>query len=142
MASLRSKSSSSRPKVVRTAPEPKVSKAEPEDDSESLFSDDDNPILISDINLNDFRGVDLADDNISISSSEEKDQPGELASQGSGRSSQSVPLDGEGGSPVQMSYMNGTLPDLLNSGKMLVRRRTVGHVSETVGGQSLCVCLK
>ncbi|KAM6911266.1 bicaudal-D-related protein 2-like [Lycodopsis pacificus] len=134
VASLRSKSPSSRPTVVPTAPEPKVSKAEPEDDSEpeSLFSDDDNLILISDINLNDFRGVDPADDNISISSSEEKDQPGELASQGSGRSSQSVPLDGEGGSPLQMSYMNGTLPDLLNSGKMLVRRRTVGHVSETL----------
>ncbi|KAK9536500.1 hypothetical protein VZT92_006275 [Zoarces viviparus] len=134
VASLKSKSSSSRPSVVPTAPEPNVSKAEPDDDSEqeSLVSDEDNPILISDINLNDFRGVELADDNRSISSSEEKDQPGELASEGSGRSSQSVPLDGEGESPLQMSYMNGTLPDLLNSGKMLSRRRTVGHVSETL----------
>ncbi|XP_031713283.1 bicaudal-D-related protein 2-like [Anarrhichthys ocellatus] len=134
VSSLRSKSSSSRPTVVPTAPEPKVSKAEPEDDSkqESSVSDEDSSILITEINLNDFRGVELADDNRSISSSEEKDQPGELASAGSGRSSKLVPLDGEGESSFQMSYMNRTLPDLLNGGKMLGRRRTVGHVSETL----------
>lgn len=62
---------------------------------------------------------------------EEKDVPGELTSSTAGSPSQS--LNGEDGSPLRQSYDDGTLPDLIRSGRPLGRRRTLGHVSETVG---------
>ncbi|XP_054482357.1 bicaudal-D-related protein 2-like [Anoplopoma fimbria] len=141
LASIGKNTSSIRNTVLPTEPEPKVSKSERDNDSEQedLVSDEDNcadllnsPILITKLNLNDFGEKELADDNRSISSSEEKDQPGELGSEGSGHNSGSVALDGEDGSPFQGNCMNGTLPDLLNGGKPLSRRRTLGHVSETL----------
>ncbi|XP_034406861.1 bicaudal-D-related protein 2-like [Cyclopterus lumpus] len=141
VASLGRKSSPlHRPTFLLTEPEPKASKSEPEGVSqlEDLVSDEDNcadltnnTIFITKLHLND-SGVELVDDNRSVSSSEEKDHPGELTSEGLGHSSQCKALDEEGGSPFEVGCMNGTLPDLLNSGKPLSRRRTLGHVSETL----------
>lgn len=62
---------------------------------------------------------------------EEKDVPGELTSSTAGGPSQSS--TGEDGSPLRRCYDDGTLPDLIRSGRPLGRRRTLGHVSETVG---------
>lgn len=62
---------------------------------------------------------------------EEKDVPGELTSSGVGGPSQSSAS--EDGSPLRQSFDDGTLPDLIRSGRPLGRRRTLGHVSETVG---------
>lgn len=117
--------------------EPKASKTKPEDDSEreDPSSDEDNcpglsnnPIHITESNIHE-----LIDDNGSLSSSEEEDPPGEPPSDGSGLSSQAVASDAEGERPLQSGRVIETLPDLINSGKPLSRRRTLGHVSETVG---------
>lgn len=62
---------------------------------------------------------------------EEKDVPGELTSSAAGDPKQSSA--GEDGSPLRRSFDDGTLPDLIRSGRPLGRRRTLGHVSETVG---------
>lgn len=145
--SLRSQTSSYRPTVLPKEPEPKVSVAttEPEDDAEQedLVSDGllsfKNSCLISELDLKDLGEKELVDEDSRTSPSEEKDIPGELTSKGRGGPSESVA--GEDGSPFQ-SYIDGTLPDLIRSGRPLGRRRTLGHVSETVGQQSLCVCLK
>lgn len=147
--SLRSLSSSNRPTFSFMTPEPKEATAEPEDpeqpedtaeqdfvsggleegrcdDSQPFF----NSCLITELNLKD-----LGDEDTVTSPSEEKDIPGELVSKGSGNSSESA--GGEGGSPFQRSYEDGSLPDLIRSGRPLARRRTVGHVTETVGLQTL-----
>lgn len=145
--SLRSQTSSYRPTVLPKEPEPKVSVAttEPEDDSEQdLVSDGrlsfKNSCLINELDLKDVGEEELVDEDSSTSPSEEKDIPGELTSKGTGGPSESVA--GEGESSFQRSYIDGTLPDLIRSGRPLGRRRTLGHVSDTVGQQSLCVCLK
>ncbi|XP_030293905.1 bicaudal-D-related protein 2-like [Sparus aurata] len=142
--SLRSLSSSNRPTFSFMTPEPKEAAAEPEDpeqpedtaeqdfvsggleegrcdDSQPFF----NSCLITELNLKD-----LGDEDTVTSPSEEKDIPGELVSKGSGNSSESA--GGEGGSPFQRSYEDGSLPDLIRSGRPLARRRTVGHVTETL----------
>lgn len=148
MNSLRNKSSSYRPTVLPTQPEPKAPVSitepedpeEPEDDSgqEDLVPDEGNcadllntSCLISELNLKDFGEEELVDETRSTSSSEEKDHPGELASEGIGQS-KTVALETEGGSSLQRSYLNGTLPDLIKSGRPLGRRRTLGHVTDTL----------
>jgi len=123
-----------------TEPEPKASESEPEgvtQQREESVGDEDNcadrinnTVFITKLKDS---GEEAVEDNRSASSSEEKDNPGELTSERSGHSSQGKASDGEGGSPFETGLMNGTLPDLLNGGKLLSRRRTVGHVSETVG---------
>ncbi|XP_068456622.1 bicaudal-D-related protein 2-like [Clinocottus analis] len=138
VASLRSKSSPlHRQTVLPTKPEPKDTISEPSE-QQDLVIDGENcadlmndPIFATELNSND-SGEELVDDNRSVSSSEEKDHPGELTSEGLGHPSQCEALDGEGGSPFERSCLNGTLPDLLNGGKLLSRRRTLGHVSETL----------
>ncbi|XP_042355214.1 bicaudal-D-related protein 2-like [Plectropomus leopardus] len=144
--SLRSRSSSYRPTVL--PPEPKAPETitepedpeEPEDDSEqeSSVSDEGNcadllntSCLITELNLKDFGEEELVDENRCTSSAEEKDNPGELTSEGTDQS-KLVASDSEGGSSLQRSYVNGTLPDLIKSGRPLSRRRTLGHVSDTL----------
>ncbi|XP_073335926.1 bicaudal-D-related protein 2-like [Pagrus major] len=147
--SLRSLYPSNRPTVLFMKPEPKEATTEPEDpeepeddaeqdlvsdgleegrcaDSQSFF----NTCLITELNLKDLGDEELVDEDTCTSPSEEKDIPGELASKGTGKSSESA--GGEGGSPFQRSYEDGSLPDLIRSGRPLARRRTVGHVSETL----------
>ncbi|KAM9348592.1 bicaudal-D-related protein 2-like [Symphorus nematophorus] len=126
--------SSYRPTVLPTQPEPEVTVTptepedpeEPEDDAETedledgRSSDTLNSCLITELNLKD-----MVDEDSTPSPTEEKDIPGELSSKGTGDPSQSAA--GEGG-----SYVDGTLPDLIRSGRPLGRRRTLGHVSETL----------
>lgn len=150
--SLRSQSPSYRPTVMSTELKPKVSMTttEPEDprelddnaEQEDLVSDGidegncadllpfNNSSLIPELNLKDVGEEELADKDGSTSPSEEKDIPGELNSAEAGDSSESAA--DEGGSSFQRSYTDRTLPDLVRSGRPLCRRRTLGHVSETL----------
>lgn len=150
--SLRTLPSPYRPTVLPTKPEAKVSETttEPEDpeeleedaEQEDLVSDDleeehcaeslpFNNSCLTELNLKQVGGEELVDEDSSISLSEEKDIPGELTSKGTGATSQSAAS--EGGSSLQRSYIDGTLPDLIRSGRPLGRRRTLGHVTDTVG---------
>lgn len=88
----------------------------------------DAPVQLTELSLND--GEEQRVD-------EEKDVPGELTSSAADGPSQSS--TGVDASPLRQSYDDGTLPDLIRSGRPLGRRRTLGHVSETVGWYSLCV---
>lgn len=79
----------------------------------------------------------LDDEDSRMSPSEEKDVPGDLASKATDVSTQSATAKPE--SSPERSYIDGTLPDLIRSGRPLARRRTLGHVSETVGhSKSFC----
>lgn len=80
------------------------------------------------------------DEDSRMSPSEEKDVPGELVSKVTDASTQSSITKPDGF--LESSYIDGTLPDLIRSGRPLGRRRTLGHVSETVGrSTSFCPCL-
>lgn len=148
--SLRSLPSTYRPTVLPTKPAPKPSETttkpeepeEPKEDAErkELVCDDleqghcaeslpFNNSCLTGLNLKEVVSEELVDEDSRISLSEEKDIPGELTSKGTGAPSQSAA--GEGGSPLQRSYIDGTLPDLIRSGRPLGRRRTLGH--DTVG---------
>lgn len=131
-------------KVSGTTIEPEVNK-EPEEDVEQqvedLVSDGQeeegseslsfNTLCLTEVTLKeDSAEEQLVDEDSSLSLAEEKDIPGELTSEVAGVSSQST-TNGDG------SYVDGTLPDLIRSGRPLGRRRTLGHVSETVGKHSL-----
>lgn len=139
-------------KVSETTIEPEVNK-EPEEDVEQqvedLVSDGQeeeegsesfpfNTSCLTEVTLKeDGAEEQLVDEDSSLSQAEEKDIPGELTSEVAGVSSQSTTSDD--GSSFQRSYIDGTLPDLIRSGRPLGRRRTLGHVSETVGKHSLLV---
>lgn len=154
--SLRTLPLSYRPTVLPPRPEPKVYKTttEPEDPGEpkqgaaqkELLCDDlerghraeslpSNSSCLTELNLNEVDSEELVEEDSHTSLSEEKDVPGELTSEGTGATSQSAA--GEGG-----SYIDGTLPDLIRSGRPLGRRRTLGHVSETVGSQRPSGCFE
>ncbi|XP_070839266.1 bicaudal-D-related protein 2-like [Chaetodon trifascialis] len=134
-----------RPTILPTKPEPEPGDPEePQEDAaqEDLASDDldgghcadplafNNSCLITELNSNDEGEEELVDEDSSTSTSKEEDIPGELTSKGTGDSSRSAA--GEGGSSIQRSYIDGTLPDLIRSGRPLGRRRTLGHVSDTL----------
>lgn len=134
-------------KVSGATTEPEVSK-EPEEDVEQqvedLVSDGQeeeegseslpfNTSCLTEVTLKeDGAEEQLVDEDSSLSLAEEKDIPGELTSEVAGVSSQSTASE-------DGSYVDGTLPDLIRSGRPLGRRRTLGHVSETVGKHSLLV---
>ncbi|KAF3840990.1 hypothetical protein F7725_006852 [Dissostichus mawsoni] len=132
--------------LIQTEPKASLTQTEPEDpeEPESTSEEGDqvsdegtfadllkNSFLINELNLSDFGGDEPGDEERSASSSEEEDQPGELNSEGAG-DSESVSLDDEGRRPFQRAYINGALPDLINSGRPLSRRRTLGHVTDTL----------
>ncbi|XP_034539885.1 bicaudal-D-related protein 2-like [Notolabrus celidotus] len=150
-SSLRSQTSSYRSTILPTDPKSSDT-AEPEDpreheeavDLEDFSSGDldetdsgglslfNNSQLLTDLNLKD--EDDLPDtDSSSTSPSEEKDIPGELALKVASESTESVDRESERSS-LQRSYIDGTLPDLIRSGRPLGRRRTLGHspVSDTL----------
>lgn len=81
--------------------------------------------------MQDMISEELDDEDSRMSPSEEKDVPGDLASKATDVSTQSATAKPE--SSMERSYIDGTLPDLIRSGRPLARRRTLGHVSETVG---------
>ncbi|KAM8897923.1 bicaudal-D-related protein 2-like [Spinachia spinachia] len=135
LSSLRIKSAPVRTTVLE-GPGPKASERKPEDDSEredpasnegNCAGLSSNPIHITEANIHE-----LIDDNRSLSSSEEEGHPTELPSEGSGLPSQTAASDAEGEGLLQSGRVNKTLPDLISSGKPLSRRRTLGHVSETL----------
>lgn len=149
--SLRCLPSSYRPTVLSANPELEVSETttepgdpeEPEENAEQedLVSDEleerhcPESLPLDNSYLTELCIKEVVDEDSSSSLSEEKDIPGELTSTGTGASSQSAAS--EGGSPFQRSYLDTTLPDLIRSGRPLGRRRTLGHVSDTVREQNL-----
>eukprot|EP00066_Takifugu_rubripes_P006344 XP_003971078.1 PREDICTED: bicaudal D-related protein 1-like [Takifugu rubripes] len=70
------------------------------------------------------------DEDSRMSPSEEKDVPSELVSKVTDASPQSSTAKPD--NSLESSYIDGTLPDLVRSGRSLGRRRTLGHVSETL----------
>ncbi|XP_029375592.1 bicaudal-D-related protein 2-like isoform X2 [Echeneis naucrates] len=144
LGSLRGSSSSYRPTILPAEPE-REDPEESEDDGEQrdmvcngpegpncadLLSFD-MSCLIPELSRKDLGEEELMDDSGSIKS-EEKDSQGELTTDGMRDSSRSGHLASEGEDSLQRSYLNGTLPDLLKNGRPLSRRRTLGHVSETL----------
>ncbi|XP_040906659.1 bicaudal-D-related protein 2-like [Toxotes jaculatrix] len=140
LGSLRNRSLSYRPTVLPAEPVPVPitepnNPEEPKDDAEQedLVTDGleegncaallpvNNTCLITELNLKDVGEEEQ---------SEEKDSPGELTTKETRDSS--VSLASEGESSLQRSYIDGTLPDLIKSGRPLSRRRTLGHVSDTL----------
>lgn len=148
VGSLRSFPLSYRPTILTdiegsgNTAEPKVQQ-EPEDhvqqQAEDLVSDRQEegsksspfgaPVQLTELSLSDGEEQ-LVDEEGSLSLAEEKDVPRELGSGSAGGPSKSS--TGEDGSPLRRSYDDGTLPDLIRSGRPLGRRRTLGHVSETL----------
>lgn len=139
-----------RPTILLTEPEHNVSRTEPESPQELIFEEhgevvcdgrEDNSSAdlmffnsaypFSDLSLKDFDSEELNNDNSSTTQSEETDSIGEMVSDGTRDSSEAEASVGE--SSFQKCYADKTLPDLVKSGRPLCRRRTVGHVSETVG---------
>lgn len=153
--SLRNRSTYYRPTILPTEPKPTVSLTAtepadpdiPEKDTgqEQPASDClkertcaqlltvDNSCLINELNLKDEGEEDVDDDDSCSSHSEEKDVAGELASEEGRDTADSGALASKHEEPFHRSYYNGTLPDLIKSGRPLGRRRTLGHVSDTVG---------
>lgn len=93
-------------------------------DPPQLFED--NSTTLSEISLNDAGD----EDDSSSTKSEEKDCPGELCVDRTEDSSECQLAEGE--SVLQKAFIDGTLPDLIKSGRPLGRRRTLGHVSDTL----------
>lgn len=138
--SLRSGNTSYRPSILPMQAEQKLSGnlTEPEDPKETeecvdVVSDDLGEGLRSDplsfnILINELNLKDEGDEDSSSSLSKDEDVPGALTPKGAGESSQS-----SAGEAEVSPHEDGTLPDLIRSGRPLGRRRTLGHVSETVG---------
>ncbi|CAJ1063768.1 bicaudal-D-related protein 2-like [Xyrichtys novacula] len=121
--SLRNQPSSYRSTILPTEPKISVTAAEPEDAGEPGEAADRED---SDSDVGDQGTPDK--DSLS-SSSEEKDISGVLTSKETGESTESVV--GESGGN-QANFLDGTLPDLIRSGRPLGRRRTLGPVSDTL----------
>ncbi|XP_060911328.1 bicaudal-D-related protein 2-like [Labrus mixtus] len=147
--SLRSRSSSYRQTILSTEPNITVTTAEPRDPGEPEEAADQEEFVsggleegdcadlsifnnssLTNLNLQDM-GEDLFESDSNTSHSEEKDIEGELISEGTGESTESVAGEG-GSSSLQGSYLDGTLPDLIRSGRPIGRRRTLGPVSDTL----------
>ncbi|XP_028322877.1 bicaudal-D-related protein 2-like [Gouania willdenowi] len=120
-ASLRRKPLTNRPTVLSSRTNEDLSDLGSDDVDEDYVSNylPFTTCLLSELNLKDF-----SDDN-SSTKSEEIDGAG-VSSDGD-----SVTQTPGGGSPFQRDINEG-LPDLLKSGRPLTRRRTVGHVSDTL----------
>lgn len=151
--SLKSRHTADRPTILLTEPERNVSRTEPESPQEpNIFEEHEEVVCdgrdennsadlmfftnvypFGDLSLKDFDSEELNNDNSSTTQSEETDSTGEMLSEGTRDSSEAEA--GVGESSFQKHYADKTLPDLVKSGRPLCRRRTVGHVSETVGKQ-------
>lgn len=137
--SLKPMPSCYRPSILPATPEPEVPEAaaepeEPREDAEQEVPEEQpctGSSRLTEIRGNISEEMDDDDDDSGVSLSEDKDVPGELAPKGTVTSSQRSSADQDGS--LERSYVDGTLPDLIRSGRPLGRRRTLGHVSETVG---------
>ncbi|KAM3601367.1 uncharacterized protein V6R79_011574 [Siganus canaliculatus] len=140
--SLRSLPSHDRPTVLPPKAEPAPEPEDPEEavdstEQEDSFSDEPgdgpcadqlpgiNSCLITELNLKD-----VSDEGEQVDGSTPQpkgtDGPDKLSTKDVDESTQSD------ASPFQRSYYDGTLPDLIRSGRPLGRRRTLGHVSDTL----------
>ncbi|XP_037834840.1 bicaudal-D-related protein 2-like [Kryptolebias marmoratus] len=136
-----------RPTILLTEPKESVSIAEPESPQKPEELDEmvcdgrqgensgDLMLFTSaypfgDLSLKDLDSEELNNDTSSTTQSEETDSTGDLVSEGVRDSSEAE--GGVGESSLQRQYADKTLPDLIKSGRPLCRRRTVGHVSETL----------
>lgn len=135
--SLKPLPSTYRPTILPAAPEAKVLEAvaepeEPRGDAEQEVSEEQPCSEASHHSeIQDEISQELDEQDSRMSPSEEKDVPGELAPKGTVTSSQVT--SGKPDATLERSFEDGTLPDLIRSGRPLGRRRTLGHVSETVG---------
>ncbi|KAJ0004596.1 hypothetical protein NQD34_010810 [Periophthalmus magnuspinnatus] len=118
-----------------TAPMPPEDTVQNQDELDSelsseppqLFEDD--STSLSDLGLNEARD----EDDSSSTKSEEKDCPGELPMDRTGENPVSpVATEEVEGSILHKAFIDGTLPDLIKSGRPLGRRRTLGHVNDTL----------
>lgn len=91
-----------------------------------------NSCFNTDLNMKDEDEDEQVNDNSSISQSEGTDSSSELASEEAKDSMKAESGAGAGESPFQRFYPDKTLPDLINSGRPLGRRRTLTHVSDTL----------
>lgn len=76
----------------------------------------------AELTVKDEEGEEQSDEDGGAPLSGEKDSSGDA----------SPAAAGEGGSSLQRSYLDGTLPDLIRSGRPLGRRRTLGQVTDTL----------
>ncbi|MEQ2243086.1 hypothetical protein ILYODFUR_003468, partial [Ilyodon furcidens] len=149
--SLRSTSTSYRTTVLSTEPEPQISITDPGDleppqdnttqnlvyatTEEGLCSDllpFINSCFNTDFTIKNEDEDEQVNDDGSITQFEDTDSPGELASEEAMDSLKAGQGAGAGESPFQRFYPDKTLPDLINSGRPLGRRRTLTHVSDTL----------
>ncbi|MEQ2213302.1 hypothetical protein XENOCAPTIV_012631 [Xenoophorus captivus] len=149
--SLRSTSTSYRTTVLPTEPEPQISITDPGDleppqdnttqnlvyaTTEEGLSSDLLPFINScfntDFTIKNEDEDEQVNDDGSITQFEDTDSPSELASEEAMDSLKAGQGAGAGESPFQRFYPDKTLPDLINSGRPLGRRRTLTHVSDTV----------
>lgn len=137
LGSLKPLPSSYRPTILPATPEPEVLEPaeepeEPREDAEQQGSEEqacpEAPHLTE---IQEKISEELDDEDSRTSPSEDKDVPGELVLKVTVTSSQMTAAEADGF--PERSYVDGTLPDLIRSGRPLGRRRTLGHVSETVG---------
>lgn len=135
--SLKPLASTYRQTILPPEPEPEVSEAsadpeEPREDAAPEASTAEQactePSQLTEI---DNISEEPDDEDSRMSPSEEKDVPSELVSKVTDASTQSSTAKPD--NSLESSYIDGTLPDLVRSGRPLGRRRTLGHVSETVG---------
>lgn len=128
-----------RPTILPTTPSPTPPKVTvPEQDEvdsgeisepPQLFKD--NTTLLSEMGLNETGD----EDDSSSTKSEEKDCPGELPTDRTEENLESPDATEGGevqGSILHKAFIDGTLPDLIKSGRPLGRRRTLGHVHDTL----------
>ncbi|MED6264653.1 hypothetical protein CHARACLAT_016950 [Characodon lateralis] len=149
--SLRSTSTSYRTTVLPTEPEPRISITDPGDleppqdnttqnlvyatTEEGLCSDllpFINSCFNTDFTIKNEDEDEQVNDDGSITQFEDTDSPSELASEEAMDSLKAGQGAGAGESPFQRFYPDKTLPDLINSGRPLGRRRTLTHVSDTL----------
>lgn len=135
--SLKPLPSSYRPTILPATPEPEALEAaaepeEPREDAEQEVSEEQACREASHLTeIQDKISEELDDEDSRMSPCEEKDVPGELDLTMTVTSLQVTDAKADG--CLERSYVDGTLPDLIRSGRPLGRRRTLGHVSETVG---------
>ncbi|MEQ2167894.1 hypothetical protein GOODEAATRI_008767 [Goodea atripinnis] len=156
--SLRSTSTSYTTTVLPTEPEPQISITDPGDleppqdnttqnlvyaTTEEGLSSDLLPFINScfntDFTIKNEDEDEQVNDDGGITQFDDTDSPSELASEEAMDSLKAGQGAGAGESPFQRFYPDKTLPDLINSGRPLGRRRTLTHVSDTVTDEVLSV---
>ncbi|CAL1573035.1 unnamed protein product [Knipowitschia caucasica] len=118
--------------ILPTNPTPAKDLTPEQDELDHGFASDppqifeDNATLLSEMGMSEAG----EEDDASSTKSEEKDCPGELLTERAAGGSEGPGAPEE--SIVHKAFMDGTLPDLIKSGRPLGRRNTLGHVNDTL----------